>query len=112
MIESLIKKFIQHLNDVEGTDFLHASNLTSEDVALLKKVRDGGSITWQPIETAPKDHHVLLWLPEPWNRFEKAIWCEAWDSWVEDQPTASELVKERYGIGSAVPTHWMEVERP
>jgi hypothetical protein len=37
MIESLIKKFIQHLNDVEGTDFLHASNLTSEDVALLKK---------------------------------------------------------------------------
>ena len=63
---------------------------------------------WLPIENAPKDgSEVLLWLPAPYNRMEKARWFDLWENWqLGDFPDDSD---EYCGIGSALPTHYMSI---
>lgn len=63
--------------------------------------------TWQPIETAPRDKNILVWLGSPFSAVEYVKWSPLWDNWhrVSDpEPTESDEV---WGIGSAIPTHWM-----
>ena len=68
---------------------------------------------WQPIETAPKDGTaVLLWLGAPWSEVRQMWWYDPWDVWLaagEDEPDAGD---ERFGCGSAIPTHWMPLPAP
>jgi hypothetical protein len=66
---------------------------------------------WNPIESVPKDGtEVLLWLGEPFSRVEKARYYPPWGNWqVVEIPINPEYEEEIYGIGSAVPTHWMKL---
>lgn len=67
--------------------------------------RDAG---WRPIETAPKDgSEVLLYLGTPWSKIEKARWYAPWSNWQCGVIPSDPAREEMYGIGSAVPTHWM-----
>jgi hypothetical protein len=68
--------------------------------------------TWQPIETAKKDGvKVLLWLRKPYRRVTIASWFDPWGVWIEDgdEPVIGD---DMFGIGSAVPSHWMPLPEP
>ncbi len=68
---------------------------------------------WQPIETAPKDgSEVLLYLGPPWNGIEKAAWYVHWGNWQAGGIPSDTARDELYGIGAAVPTHWMPLPPP
>jgi len=65
---------------------------------------------WRPIEEAPKDgREVLLYLGEPWSKIEKARWYEPWQNWQAEGIPADPVREEIHGIGSAIPTHFMEL---
>lgn len=66
---------------------------------------------WKPIETAPKDgREILLWLPAPYSRVEKAHWFEIWGNW--QSCDFIEPTDEYCGIGSELPTHWQPLPEP
>lgn len=68
---------------------------------------------WQPIETAPKDGtEVMLWLRSPFDRVEKARWYEPWHNWTTGDLPHDPEIGDVYGIGCAVPTHWMPLPKP
>lgn len=68
---------------------------------------------WQPIETAPRDGtEILIYLGSPWAAVEKAQWYEPWRNWQKENIDWSENPKEQFGIGSAIPTHWMPLPAP
>ena len=66
-------------------------------------------MSWQPIETAPKDGEaVLLWCPadEDWQSFVTSGWYESgifdrrWYACTDEQPMEPQ------------PTHWMPLPAP
>ena len=68
---------------------------------------------WQPIETAPKDgREVLIYLGAPWLRVEKARWYGPWSNWQVGIIPSDPAREEQFGIGSAIPTHWMPLPEP
>jgi hypothetical protein len=71
-------------------------------------------MTWQPIETAPKDGTVIiLWRGNPWNEVAMARWFEPWATWLRaDDPDPICETDEMYGMGSAIPTHWQPLPEP
>lgn len=71
---------------------------------------------WQPIETAPKDRVIYLWVPEIPEAWTEGPWRGGW-SWVNEEwclhlPFS---VNNKAAITKAVPqpTHWMPLpEKP
>lgn len=53
---------------------------------------------WQPIETAPEDEHVMIWLAASGNHL-IAERCE--EKWFDD-----------CGLVDENPTHWMPLPAP
>ena len=68
---------------------------------------------WQPIETAPKDGtEILIYLGDPWNEVEKARWYSHWENWQVGNLPIDPARDEVCGIGSSIPTHWMNLPVP
>lgn len=68
---------------------------------------------WKTIDTAPKDgSEILIYLGAPWNKPEKARWYEPWGNWQAGVIPSDPAREERFGIGSAIPTHWMPLPEP
>ncbi len=67
---------------------------------------------WRDIGSAPKDGRlILLWCPN--SGYEIARWYGPWECWILKGETPSDPEnEERYGIGSKVPTHWMNLHTP
>lgn len=60
---------------------------------------------WQSIHTAPKDGtKVLLALGGAYSGVALAMWWPDFCAWVEHEPCEED---GHFGIGSAIPTHWM-----
>jgi hypothetical protein len=55
---------------------------------------------WQPIETAPKDRTILLWVP--YDAWQVCAWDELHKEWVSTGGLSFD----------AVPTHWMPLPEP
>lgn len=74
----------------------------------------GAIMTWQPIETAPKDQLIMLWRPDAywWAKRDIAIWCK--DNLArKPKPYWQSLliqgkVMQRYWY----PTHWQPLPQP
>lgn len=94
--------------------------VTKEEYATLRRLRAGELVAveaWRPIETAPKDGQgVLLWLGGLWQVYAYARWFEPWGRWLrvgDIIPSTYEAeTEEPWGIGCAVPTHWMPLPAP
>jgi hypothetical protein len=62
-------------------------------------------MTWQPIETAPKDRIIDLWCPEG-GRYPDAVWdvCCGVEGWTDANHHGS--------LGGGYFTHWMDTPEP
>ena len=68
---------------------------------------------WRPIETAPLDgREMLIYLGTPWSRVEKARYYQPWNNWQVGIVPSDPVREEYYGIGVAIPTHWMPLPDP
>jgi hypothetical protein len=62
-------------------------------------------MTWQPIETAPKDKDILLYCPEY-----KGIYIgQSWTAYDEEENYTYFWVSQ---IGEVYPTHWQPLPEP
>lgn len=63
---------------------------------------------WRPMRTAPKDGTVvILWLGGAYKEAVMAWWYDAWENWQTEGLSSVIESDEHFGIGSAIPTHWM-----
>jgi len=73
-------------------------------------------MTWQPIETAPKDAtSVLIYLPKGRRPVCEAFWATPWEDAPEDQcfwMTPMGLAGRGYTILPKAVTHWMPLPPP
>jgi hypothetical protein len=72
---------------------------------------------WQPIETAPKNGSDILIAVDYGGTIDvvAAFWFAPWLIWhAQDSRGAviNEDTDEMFGIGSALPTHWMPLPLP
>lgn len=67
-------------------------------------------MTWQPIETAPKDETpVLLWCPQSWDTrgVRVGFWSEQYEDWFDSDAASISI----FAIYSII-THWMPLPPP
>lgn len=57
---------------------------------------------WQPIETAPKEVYVLLYIPAKGGRFLTGIWDEKEQAWVCD-------LFHGHQVPLYEPSHWLPI---
>jgi hypothetical protein len=73
----------------------------------------GGVMNWKPIETAPKDRDIVLWVPErgpdigrwdmqPFHKLPKPYWVAS----------GSERMFGVAWMRAHQPTHWCEITQP
>jgi hypothetical protein len=60
-------------------------------------------MSWQPIETAPRDGTMIDVWAWPGERIPDVSWREEWGQWLHDDGN---------GLLSCVPTHWMPLPAP
>lgn len=60
------------------------------------------------MKDSPKDgREILIYIPYAGGRIEKVKYSVEWDVWVTQEPDYK--FDEFYGIGTLVPTHWMNL---
>ncbi len=62
---------------------------------------------WQPIETAPDNYDVLVWLPD-FNKVTVAWYSTTTSLWPHDE----EYNEYGEGCNVGLPTHWMHLPEP
>jgi hypothetical protein len=93
----------------DGDDPLEAAVIEYLSSAFAVEV----AARWHPIETAPRDGtEMLIFLGPPWSRVEKARYYEPWNNWQVGIVPSDPVREEHYGIGFAIPTHWMPLPEP
>lgn len=91
--------------------YVRQSAIVKRVAQALRDARQEGET--HPIEKMPNEmkdgRPVLLWLGEPWSKWEKARWYEPWSNWQCGIIPADPVREDYHGIGSAVPTHYREL---
>jgi hypothetical protein len=85
-----------HSGRWEALDLALAALSASPVPPALRREEDG----WQPIETAPKDENILLWVPDDYG-VNRGYWDDEQQDWHWDSKATS-----------APPTHWRPLPLP
>lgn len=71
------------------------------------------AMSWQPIETAPKDRRILLWIPDgPWSCCSIGEWDDDRYALKKSRPYWRSTEERTQGIRwmrDRQPTHWAEL---